>query len=181
MPNVNCCVWGCHANTRKDQFVAFHRLPREQKRRKKWIRLVRNENIKAESQWTSVCSLHFPTGQTPKTTDPCIFPWSAQWERIVNDYNQRQLHWYLAQCGQGVDHIYAKPPRLLPVIRPASATKASKPRATNNSQLSMASFTDSGVSKATKWFLQNKYIYCQTIPEPDSFMHLFTYFGKYFP
>ena len=105
-------------------------MPRDQERRKKWIRLVRNDNIKADSDWTSVCSLHFPRGHTPtraKPSDPSIFPWSAQWEGIVTEHNQQQHNWFLAQCGAAVDHVYSKSPRPLPVIKPDDTLDTSVP------------------------------------------------------
>ena len=83
MPRVNYCVPLCTAESKGN--LPFYRLPKKGTReRQTWIRLIRNENLRTESQWTSVCSLHFVNGR--KTYDdscPTIFPRSQDWEKVI--------------------------------------------------------------------------------------------------
>ena len=91
MPNVNCCVPYCCADSKRHRGLRFYTLPKDSERRQAWIILIRNINLRTTSRYTSVCSLHFPGGsKTYDTKDPSIFPWSPQWPAIVQEYNNRQ-------------------------------------------------------------------------------------------
>ena len=89
MPHVNCCVPNCVSTSRRTPSLKFYILPVEKKRRKLWISLIRNDCLRTSSRWTSVCSLHFPGGRkTNVIKDPTIFPWSAEWPVVIEEYNR---------------------------------------------------------------------------------------------
>lgn len=91
MPNVNCCVPYCCADSKRHGGLRFYTLPKDKEHRQAWILLIRNTNLRITSRYTSVCSLHFPGGsKTYDTKDPSIFPWSPQWPAIIQEYNNRQ-------------------------------------------------------------------------------------------
>ncbi|XP_060789802.1 uncharacterized protein LOC132894244 isoform X2 [Neoarius graeffei] len=112
MPKVNCCVPYCVSTTKRTPNLSFYQLPVEENRRKKWISLIRNENLRTESKWTSVCSLHFSGGKkTYLNRDPAIFPWSAEWPSVIEDYNNRH-------CSSSETSDIPKPGKHRSVIRP---------------------------------------------------------------
>ena len=83
---------GCHSESRGNKDLKFYRLPTEKKpkERQLWARLVRNENLRLDSEWTSVCGLLCRNGR--KTYDertPTIFPWSSEWPKVIADYNSK--------------------------------------------------------------------------------------------
>ena len=93
MPKVNCCVPLCTTESRANKDLKFYRLPTEKNPRDRqlWIKLIRNENLKLDSQWTSVCSLHFKNGiKTYDESTPTIFPWSEEWPKVISEYNNRE-------------------------------------------------------------------------------------------
>ncbi|KAG0714973.1 hypothetical protein GWK47_012999 [Chionoecetes opilio] len=52
--------------------------------------LDKNDNLRTQSKWTSVCSLHFAGGlKTYMINDPTIFPWSAEWPGVIETYNRK--------------------------------------------------------------------------------------------
>ena len=75
----SCCVFGCHnrANA-KNKGLPFYRLPRDPKILKKWLKLMRTETVRINSN-TRVCGAHFPGGRRSSSTDlPSIFPWQRR-------------------------------------------------------------------------------------------------------
>ena len=81
------------AESRGNSDLKFYRLPSEKtnpRGRQLWIKLIRNENLRVDSKWTSVCSLHFKNGiKTYDVTIPSIFPWSDEWPKVLSGYNSR--------------------------------------------------------------------------------------------
>eukprot|EP00106_Octopus_bimaculoides_P008872 XP_014776314.1 PREDICTED: uncharacterized protein LOC106873460 [Octopus bimaculoides] len=88
MPHVNCCIPFCSADSKRHARIRFYSLPKEETRRATWVALIRNSNLRIDSKYTSVCSLHFPNGKkTHDKKDPSFFPWSQEWPVIINNYN----------------------------------------------------------------------------------------------
>ncbi|KAI0242934.1 hypothetical protein LSAT2_010336 [Lamellibrachia satsuma] len=130
MTKTNCCVPYCHATSKRHTTLKFYTLPKDAKVRNRWDSSIRNGNLKVNSKGTSVCSLHFCGGR--KTYDinhPTIFPWTSEWEAVVEKYNDEVTI-------QSHDHSYtakANSPRLLTLDRPKSASKTVRVRHTLNS------------------------------------------------
>ena len=57
--------------------MTFYRIPKKESIRREYVRLLRNDNLKLESDSTRVCSAHW-TGGKKLSRDhlPSIFPWS---------------------------------------------------------------------------------------------------------
>ena len=90
MPKTNCCVPHCHATSKRHKHLSWHVLPRDETLRKRWIVLIRNDNLRVSSKGTSVCGLHFRGGRrTYDENTPTIFPWTPEWTGLVNDYNKK--------------------------------------------------------------------------------------------
>ena len=65
-------------------------LPRDETLRKRWMVLIRNDNVRVNSKGTSVCGLHFRGGRrTYEENTPTIFPWMPEWTALVNAYNKK--------------------------------------------------------------------------------------------
>ena len=132
MTKTNCCVPYCHATSKRHTTLKFDTLPKDAKVRKRWVSSIRNGNLKVNSKGTSVYSLRFCGGRkTYNINHPNIFPWTSEWEAVVEKYNDevtRQSH----------DHSYtakANSPRarFLTLDRPKSASKTVRVRHTLNS------------------------------------------------
>ena len=90
MPNTNCCVPLCHATSKRHKQLSWHALPRDPKLKKRWVVAIRNDTLKVNSRGTSVCGLHFQGGRrTYDVNTPTIFPWTPEWETVVNEYNKK--------------------------------------------------------------------------------------------
>ena len=59
--------------------MTFYRIPKKESIRRDYVRLLRNDNLKLESDSTRVCSAHW-TGGKKLSRDhlPSIFPWSKK-------------------------------------------------------------------------------------------------------
>ena len=59
--------------------MTFYRIPKKESIRREYVRLLRNDNLKLESDSTRVCSAHW-TGDKKLSRDilPSIFPWSKK-------------------------------------------------------------------------------------------------------
>ncbi|GAB1597304.1 uncharacterized protein LOC115230799 isoform X2 [Argonauta hians] len=89
MPHVNCCIPFCSADSKRHARIRFFSLPKEETRRAIWVALIRNSNLRIDSRYTSVCSLHFINGKKANDKkDPSFFPWSQEWPAIINNYNK---------------------------------------------------------------------------------------------
>ncbi|XP_063809854.1 THAP domain-containing protein 2-like isoform X2 [Pseudophryne corroboree] len=68
MPTT-CAAFGCTNNSKRDNWVTFHRFPSNPERRKQWLNLMNRENF-CPGLHTFLCSRHFEescfdrTGQT---------------------------------------------------------------------------------------------------------------------
>ena len=74
----NCCVVGCHNVFKVGRNIKFHRFPKDEERRAKWIAAVRRENWTPNDN-TWICSQHFVNGEksnNPLAPNyiPTIFP-----------------------------------------------------------------------------------------------------------
>ena len=85
MPKTNCCVPHCHATSKRHKHV----LPRDETLRKRWMVLIRNDNLRVNSKGTSVCGVHFRGGLRTEENTPTIFPWMPEWTGLVNAYNKK--------------------------------------------------------------------------------------------
>ena len=66
-----CIAAGCSNRSSRDQTVEYHRLPKDPKLRRIWLRRIqRSPNLKL-SDWSSarVCSKHFPDGVRTGASD----------------------------------------------------------------------------------------------------------------
>ena len=66
MPNI-CCVFGCKnidtLKTRQDLKISFHRVPKLEPERSKWLKVIPRKNghfVLTTTETLSVCSGHFP-------------------------------------------------------------------------------------------------------------------------
>ena len=118
----HCCVPHCYANSARHVALKFYVVPKDQAVRKPWVRRIRNETLRSHAR---VCSLHFVDGKKSYGEIPSIFPWSSNWEVIVNKYN--------ADTQAEYDHARlndsnVKKPAILTLSRPASASRSCVPR-----------------------------------------------------
>ena len=75
----SCCVPLCTNNFRNSSGLTFYRIPKEKSIRREYVRLIRNENLKLESNSTRVCSAHWSGGKKLSRNHlPSIFPWSKE-------------------------------------------------------------------------------------------------------
>lgn len=113
MPHGICCVPNCVATSKRTPSLRFYQLPKVMDRKKKWIKLLRNDNLRPGSKWASVCSLHFAGGRkTYMINTPTIFPWSAEWPEVIEAYN-RQLE---SENPAGVTAHSSRTKRITPLI-----------------------------------------------------------------
>ena len=71
----SCCPYGCtNRLSAKNKGLAFHRLPSDPKLLKKWLKVMRTESVRVNSN-TKVCGAHFPGGRRSRPDElPSIFP-----------------------------------------------------------------------------------------------------------
>ena len=74
----SCCVVGCHNVFKADSNIKFHRFPKDEERRAKWIAAVRRQNWTPNDN-TWICSQHFVNGEKSNNPlapnySPTIFP-----------------------------------------------------------------------------------------------------------
>ena len=140
MPRTNCCVPYCHATSKRHKQLTWHVLPRDETLRKRWILLIRNDNLRVTSKGTAVCGLHFRGGRrTYDEKTPTIFPWTPEWTGLIREYN-RKVTDEASPCIMINDHKYSyasipEKPTLLTLDIPAY-TPVGHPRGkrtTNNS------------------------------------------------
>ena len=118
----NCCVPHCYTNSKDYILISFHTFPSGKPTNTLWKRLASQkcQHLRIQKSQTKVCGLHFIGGR--KTYDgktPTIFPWSAEWPNVVEEYNATVNQWFRARCGMttectlatvNLDHIYPKQP-----------------------------------------------------------------------
>ena len=69
-----CCVPGCYSNTKRDQELSFHKFPKDESMKLKWINAIKRKDF-IPGEHHRVCSLHFQGGKKMGLTDvPAIFP-----------------------------------------------------------------------------------------------------------
>ena len=77
--HTSCCVPLFTNNFRNSTGLTFYRIPKEKSIRREYVRLIRSENLKLESNSTRVCSAHWSGGKKLSRTHlPSIFPWSKE-------------------------------------------------------------------------------------------------------
>lgn len=77
--HVSCCVPLCTNNFRNSFGLTVYRIPKDESIRREYVRLLRNDNLKIESDSTRVCSAHWTGGtKLSRTHLPSIFPWSKR-------------------------------------------------------------------------------------------------------
>lgn len=103
---VYCAAFGCHNDSKKERNVSFHRFPKNENLRKRWIAKLSRENFEI-SKHTVLCSEHFePTcferdlgaellGTKPKSTlksdaIPTLFCHRPQKKPRMSSENRRQ-------------------------------------------------------------------------------------------
>ena len=61
---ISCCAIGCKSRKNKNSSLSFHRFPRKQGRRNKWIAAL--GRIKWQpNEYSYLCSAHFAGGKNP--------------------------------------------------------------------------------------------------------------------
>ena len=76
---VNCCVPNCLNNFRNNQCLQYYRIPKDPTIRKEYVRLLRNDSLKLESDNTRICSQHFEGGKKRDREHlPSLFPWTTE-------------------------------------------------------------------------------------------------------
>ena len=175
MPS-NCCVPFCVANGKSYILLYFYGFPSEKKKRETWKRLVRNDNL---AQRPFVCSLHFAGGvKTYDNHTPTVFPWTAGWSDVVNQYNQRCISWFNSQTC--LEHTYATPPKQLAITPIKHCSQTSK-RNTATSRAASAPYHKPEVNVyfiyiflkiyfSYKWYLISKKV--ETLVIPYIFVYL---------
>ena len=69
-----CCVPGCYSNSKKDTTLSFHKIPKDEPYRTKWINAIKRKEF-TPGEHHRVCSVHFRNGKKMGTTDiPVLFP-----------------------------------------------------------------------------------------------------------
>ena len=65
---ISCCAIGCKSRKNKNSSLSFHRFPREQGRRNKWIAAL--GRIKWQpNEYSYLCSAHFAGGKKSDDVD----------------------------------------------------------------------------------------------------------------
>ena len=109
-----CCVPHCHAWGRKHKTLKFYVIPKDKQQRKHWIARIRNENLTKNAR---VCSLHFIGGCKGYQEIPSIFPWTKEWEHVIENHNEMIVNTH-AQNGSSLDKV-----PLLTLSRPKHSGK----------------------------------------------------------
>ncbi|XP_065904073.1 THAP domain-containing protein 11-like [Dysidea avara] len=69
-----CCVPGCYSNSKKDMTFSFHKIPKDEPYRTKWINAIKRKEF-TPGEHHRMCSVHFRNGKKIGTTDvPVLFP-----------------------------------------------------------------------------------------------------------
>ena len=120
----NCCVPYCHADSKRHKGLKFFVIPKDKSARKRWITRIRNETLRPHAR---VCSLHFTDGIKSYGEVPSIFPWTGQWDDVVNSYNDKSDAAYIMTAMAGESS--AKQPAKLTLDKPAFSSKPGVKRA----------------------------------------------------
>ena len=80
MPHhFNCCVPGCTNSFRNSPELQFYRIPKDERLRKTYKIILKNETLRLDSRVTRICSSHFEGGtKLSRSHLPTIFPWTKQ-------------------------------------------------------------------------------------------------------
>ena len=77
--HVSCCVPLYTNNFRNSSHLSFYRIPKEKNIRRDYVRLLRNDSLKLESESTRLCSAHWTGGKKlSKNHLPLVFPWTKK-------------------------------------------------------------------------------------------------------
>ena len=69
-----CCVPGCYSNTKKNKNLSFHRFPKNNIPKEKWVNAIKRKDF-VPTNHHRVCSSHFEGGKRKNTKDvPSVFP-----------------------------------------------------------------------------------------------------------
>jgi len=69
-----CCAPGCYNNSKKDKTLSFHKFPKAEPYRTKWINAVKRKDF-TPGESHHLCSVHFRNGNRMGMTDvPVHFP-----------------------------------------------------------------------------------------------------------
>ena len=69
-----CCVPGCYSNSKKDMTLSFHKIPKDELYRMKWINAIKRKEF-TPGEHHRMCSVYFRNGKKMGTTDvPVLFP-----------------------------------------------------------------------------------------------------------
>ena len=115
MGKFNCYVPGCTNNWRNSPNIKFHTLPSDPKIRRSYEKIVRNENLKLNSQNTIICGEHFPSGEGMcRTQLPSIFFWTVtpQKRRVIEKHElplkTKKIRKSLNPCELGSKDVVAE-------------------------------------------------------------------------
>ena len=65
---------GCYSNTKRDQELSFHKFPKDESMKRKWLNAIKRKDF-IPSEHHRVCSMHFQGGRKMGLADvPAIFP-----------------------------------------------------------------------------------------------------------
>ena len=60
---INCCVPHCTNNSLKNSGISFHKIPKDEVLRKKWVKLLKTKGLRDIGPNYRVCSSRFPGGK----------------------------------------------------------------------------------------------------------------------
>ena len=89
MAKHTCCIPQCSTNYKnKTAEIHFHRIPFDAKLRDQYKIILRNKNLKIESDNTRICSKHWEGGQKLSRNHlPTIFPWAVPRKIVLQNEN----------------------------------------------------------------------------------------------
>ena len=91
---VSCCVPLCTNNFLNSPNLSFYQIPKDRNLQKKYVVLIRCNNLKVQSDNTRICSAHFEGGEKMSRSHlPSIFPWSKKrsQRRALSRMNQGDI------------------------------------------------------------------------------------------
>ena len=60
-----CCVPGCYSNSKKDTTLSFHKIPKDEPYRTKWINAIKRKEV-TPGEHHHVCSVYFRNARERK-------------------------------------------------------------------------------------------------------------------
>ena len=114
----NVCVPHCHSTSKRHNRLSRHVLPRDEQLRKRWIVLIRNDNLRMNSNSILFVAAEGLTLKTPllrgvrrncsrmpmpllyfsRMRMPLLYFQTPEWPSTINEYNDKMAEECLSKC-----------------------------------------------------------------------------------